>query len=192
MLRSHNWISIVIPYDNIFNLGPSTNRCTFIQATILALTPHSITLSHVVPELGVGADGVLAFDYAVYAVGSRLPEPLDLWRDSASGDAPGHFDANAINGNAKGKPAILHAPYAYGGTKAKGIAWLKRKQRVVEEAASVLVVGGGALGIRECFFFLLSLYPSRFIPTLLPIDISNSDFRRPPSSIPSHACITSR
>ncbi|KAJ7855828.1 hypothetical protein B0H13DRAFT_1727879 [Mycena leptocephala] len=132
-----------IPYENIFNLGPSTNRCTFIQATILALTPHSITLSRAVPELGVGGDGVLAFDYAVYALGSRLPEPLDLWDTSNSSSAcTSNLDANAING----KPAILHAPY--GGTKLEGIAWLKRKQRVVEEAASVLVVGGGALGIQ--------------------------------------------
>jgi hypothetical protein len=75
------------------------------------------------------------------------------------------LDANAING----KPAILRAPY--GGTKAEGIAWLKRKQRVVEEAASVLVVGGGALGIRECFFFLLSLYP--LVPSILPISLSH-------------------
>jgi hypothetical protein len=51
----------------------STNRSrgTFIEATILALTLHLITLSRAVPELGVGGDGVLCYDYAVYA-------PLDL------------------------------------------------------------------------------------------------------------------
>ncbi|KAJ7909353.1 hypothetical protein B0H13DRAFT_2014367 [Mycena leptocephala] len=42
-------------------------RRTFIQVTVLALT-----LSLAIPELGVGGDGVLCFDYAVYA-------PLDLW-----------------------------------------------------------------------------------------------------------------
>ncbi|KAJ7902414.1 hypothetical protein B0H13DRAFT_2274944 [Mycena leptocephala] len=141
-----------IPYDYIFNPGPSMNRCAFIQATILALTPHSITLSRAVPELGVGADSVLGFEYAVYALGSRMPEPLDLWDTSAASntctshsDAPPHANANnAINGHAK--QAVMHAPY--GGTKAEGIAWLKRKQRIVEEAVSVLVVGGGALGIQ--------------------------------------------
>ncbi|KAJ7909384.1 hypothetical protein B0H13DRAFT_2014428 [Mycena leptocephala] len=46
--------------------------------------------------------------------------------------------------NANGKPAILHAPYAYGEAK----AGLKRKRRVIEEAVSVLVVGGGAAGIQ--------------------------------------------
>ncbi|KAJ7902417.1 hypothetical protein B0H13DRAFT_2513437 [Mycena leptocephala] len=144
MLRSHNWI---------FNLGPSTNRCTFIQATILALTPHSITLSHVVPELGVGADGVLGFEYAVYALGSRLPEPLDLWgahslsfssdcTSSSNSTCASHLDANAING----KPAI-------------------RKQRVVEEAASVLVVGGGALGIQFASD-IASLHPTKRVTLL--------------------------
>jgi hypothetical protein len=106
-----------------------------------------ITLSRAVPELGVGADSMLCFDYAVYALGSRLPAPLDLWdctSASSSASTPSSDgNADALNG----KPAILRAPY--GGTKAEGIAWLKRKQRVVEEAASVLVVGGGALGIRE-------------------------------------------
>jgi hypothetical protein len=129
-----------------------------------------------VPELGVGADGVLAFDYAVYALGSRLPEPLDLWgarslsfssdrTSSSNSTCPSNFDANTVNGNHK--PAILRAPY--GGTKAEGIAWLKRKQRVIEEAASVLVVGGGALGIRECLFYLIfpPLYPT-YCPALTP------------------------
>ncbi|KAJ7788844.1 hypothetical protein B0H13DRAFT_2299141, partial [Mycena leptocephala] len=142
-----------IPYDNIFNLRPSlpshslphhsrNAKCTFIQATILSLTPHSITLSRVVPELGVGRDGVLGFDYAVYALGSRLPEPLDLWGapSSANCNPPSIallppcpnssssltcVDANAMND----KSVVMHAPY--GGTKPEGIAWLRRKQRVV-------------------------------------------------------------
>ncbi|KAJ7932899.1 hypothetical protein B0H13DRAFT_2262935 [Mycena leptocephala] len=167
-----------IPYDNIFNLGehPSTNqlRCTFIQATILSLGSHSLTLSRAVPELGVGGDGVLCFDYAVYALGSRLPAPLDLWDTSAasstctstctsssnsSSACTSNLDANAING----KPAILRAPY--GGMKAEGIAWLKRKQRVVEEAASVLVVGGGALGIQFASD-IASVHPSKRVTLL--------------------------
>ncbi|KAJ7843958.1 hypothetical protein B0H13DRAFT_2286495 [Mycena leptocephala] len=100
---------------------------------LFGITPHSITLSCAVHELGVEKDGVLGFDYAVSTCTSHL---------DANGDAPRY--ANGING----KPAILHAPY--GGTRAEGIAWLKRKQRVVEDAAPVLVVGarGGALGSR--------------------------------------------
>ncbi|KAJ7883587.1 hypothetical protein B0H13DRAFT_1890352 [Mycena leptocephala] len=117
-----NWMSTAIPYDNIFNLGPSMKdsknaRCTFIQATVLTLALHSLTLSCAVPELGVEKDGMLCFDNVVYTLGSRLPMPLDLWdytselylhlTPGCEWDAPGH--ANTING----KPAILHAPYAY-------------------------------------------------------------------------------
>jgi hypothetical protein len=163
------------------------NRCTFIQATILALTPHSITLSRAVPELGVGADSVLGFEYAVYALGSRMPEPLDLWDTSAASntctshsDVPPHANANnAINGHAK--QAVMHAPY--GGTKAEGIAWLKRKQRIVEEAVSVLVVGGGALGIRECFF-MFSCSCFRLPPFLLPICMSQLRLSPPAFRLP--------
>jgi hypothetical protein len=63
-------------------------------------------------QAGVEKDGVLCSDYAVYALGSRLPAPLDLWDTSACATCTSHLDANgdaprhpnAING----KPAILH------------------------------------------------------------------------------------
>jgi hypothetical protein len=94
-------------------------------------------------QAGVEKDGMLCSDYAVCALGSRLPSPLDLWDTSACATCTSHLDANGDaprHPNAiDGKPAILHAPYAYGGTK----AGLKRKQHVVEEATSVLVVGRG-------------------------------------------------
>ncbi|KAJ7793005.1 hypothetical protein B0H13DRAFT_2515478 [Mycena leptocephala] len=48
---------------------PSTNDSKNARCT-LALTPHSLS-----------ADGV-CFDYAVYALRSRLPAPLDLWSAS--------------------------------------------------------------------------------------------------------------
>jgi hypothetical protein len=37
----------------------------------------------------------------------------------------------------------------YGGTKSEGISSLRERQKRVEAATSVLVVGGGALGIRK-------------------------------------------
>jgi hypothetical protein len=70
----------VIPYDNVFNLGPSTHHSvnarstsTFIQATILTLTPHPLTLSRAVPELGVEKDGVLRFEHACTRWGRACP-----------------------------------------------------------------------------------------------------------------------
>jgi hypothetical protein len=49
---------------------PSTNDSKNARCT-LALTPHSLS-----------ADGVLCYDYAVYALRSQLPAPLDLWSAS--------------------------------------------------------------------------------------------------------------
>lgn len=83
-------------------------------------------LSRAFPEHGIESD-TLHFDYAVYALGSHLPSPLNLWHASPDG-----------------KPAA----HSYEGNKAEGIAWLRGKQRTIEDATSVLVVGGGALGIR--------------------------------------------
>jgi len=37
----------------------------------------------------------------------------------------------------------------YNGLKSEGCEWFKEKQKIVEAAPTVLVVGGGALGIRE-------------------------------------------
>ncbi|KAJ7802930.1 hypothetical protein B0H13DRAFT_2297138, partial [Mycena leptocephala] len=57
----------------------------------------------------------------------------------------------------------LHAPYAYGRTKAEGIAWLKRKQHVVKEAASVLVlVGVGSLGIQSASD-IAAIHPTKHV-----------------------------
>ncbi|KAJ7687843.1 hypothetical protein B0H17DRAFT_1069429 [Mycena rosella] len=114
-----------VPCDNIFNLPAGQTdpkKHILLHAQVLFLSAHAVTLSRAFPEHDI--DTVLSFDFAVYALGSHLPPPLDLW---------GEQDAKA-------------APY--GGTKPEGIAWLKRAQEDIAAARSVLVVGGGALGIQ--------------------------------------------
>ena len=83
-----------------------------------------------------GSSRELSFEYAIYVLGSKLPSPIDLWNDSTSTDKS-----------------------SYGGTKREGIQWLQQKQvRLLQENVKrVLVVGGGALGIRASTFFSLSL-----------------------------------
>lgn len=71
----------------------------------------------------------------IYALGSHLPAPINLW-----GPVPSTSKADD-------QPSVVQVPY--GGTKAESVQWLKRHQKAVEDAGSVLVVGGGALGIRE-------------------------------------------
>ena len=83
-----------------------------------------MTLSKAIPDAGI-TEPKLSFDYLVYALGSHLPEPIDLW--------------GSVNLGSVG----------YDGTKPKGIEFLKSAQNRVKAAPSVLVVGGGALGIRE-------------------------------------------
>ncbi|KAF7319844.1 Glycoside hydrolase family 5 protein [Mycena kentingensis (nom. inval.)] len=116
-----------IPCDNIFNVdAPNPAKHAFLRASVLSFTANTVTLSRAFPELGIPT-ATLEFDYAVYALGSHLPAPLNLWHASPDG-----------------KPCIV----PYGGTKPEAISWLKRKQRVIDAAGAVLVVGGGALGIQ--------------------------------------------
>ncbi|KAI0738290.1 iron uptake cluster protein [Daedaleopsis nitida] len=84
------------------------------------------------PEHGISdSDRTLHFDFLVYALGSHLPSPINLWGPVADGDVD--------------KADVLDVTR---GTKAGGIAWLKSFQKRIERASSVLVVGGGALGIQ--------------------------------------------
>ena len=115
----------VIPYTRTFRSAAHIQ----LHARITALAPHCATLS--TPFAEHGLSDVLHFDYAVYALGSHLPSPINLW-----GAPP----------PVKGAAAAT-APYA--GTKAESVAWLQQHQAAVEAASTVLVVGGGALGIRE-------------------------------------------
>jgi NADH dehydrogenase FAD-containing subunit len=74
------------------------------------------------------------FDYLVYSLGSYLPAPINIW-------APmGHALEAAPNGDVVGHPR---------GTKLEGVDWMKAAQKRVKDVNSVLVVGGGALGVRE-------------------------------------------
>lgn len=100
-----------------------------MQATVTGIDSHSLTLSKAFPG-AEAPEQKLPFDYLVYALGSHLPEPIDLWGSASLGSVK------------------------YDGTKPKGIEFLKSAQKQVEAAPSVLVVGGGALGIRRfpgCF-----------------------------------------
>ena len=113
---------IVIPYTKVFLTESPKPEHIFLQAEVTELRPNNVTLSRSFPELGIPTT-TLAFDYAIYALGSHLPPPLDLW------------------GPPTGKTQ-------YRGQKSEGCQWFKEKQQMIKDAPTVLVVGGGALGIR--------------------------------------------
>lgn len=95
-----------------------------------------MTLSRSFPEHDLPGN-ILHFDFAIYALGAHLPPPLDPWDAEAHSGSLDSLTSNVVPG--------------YHGRKDEAIDWLKRNQKRVEESASVLVVGGGALGIRMSF-----------------------------------------
>ena len=95
-----------------------------LHATVTGLSTNVATLSRPVPEAGI-TEPELPFDYLIYALGCHESEPIDLWGTQTLGSL------------------------SYDGTKARGVEWLKQAQQRIKQAPSVLVVGGGALGIRE-------------------------------------------
>ncbi|TFK72298.1 FAD/NAD(P)-binding domain-containing protein [Pluteus cervinus] len=122
-----------IPYSNVFLLNGKPSPHIKITAHILEFNTNSVTLSKSFPEHGIPTQ-TLNFEYAIYALGAHLPSPLDIW---------GHQ-----------KQAILASPKfgpirtVYAGEKAQGIEWLKENQKMISEPSTVLIVGGGALGIQ--------------------------------------------
>ncbi|KAF8839199.1 FAD/NAD(P)-binding domain-containing protein [Paxillus ammoniavirescens] len=182
-----------IPYDNLFNnpsfSSPSLRGHTRIHATITTLHPHHITyIPHQLtstpdspPPLQKAEDKdqeqSLHFDYAIYALGSHLPSPIDLWGfrdanlksfsstpDSAHlnfGEVHDEGDPKNYQPDGDARPPIsrpidcaTHSEpcknplHRYTGTKLEGVSLLRSRQRKIEEARNVVVVGGGALGIQ--------------------------------------------
>jgi hypothetical protein len=94
----------------------------------------------------VEATEILRFDYAIYALGSHLPSPIDLW-----GSCDTHLSSSAAQelalSNTERGPQCVNHIRPYMGMKQEGISRLRSRQRRIEAARQVLVVGGGALGI---------------------------------------------
>ncbi|KAG2048552.1 FAD/NAD(P)-binding domain-containing protein [Suillus hirtellus] len=141
-----------IPYKNFPSCSLSDiSSCSShvrVQATIISINSHRITLSPNLPgsqQLHLDLD----FDYAIYALGSHLPQPIDLWNHQ------------------KGVKSSLELPTIsmYGGTKSEGISSLRERQKSIEAAKSVLVVGGGALGIQFASD-IAAVYPQKHVTLL--------------------------
>ncbi|TEB25768.1 FAD/NAD(P)-binding domain-containing protein [Coprinellus micaceus] len=122
-----------IPYTNVFleNDKPKRNpNHIFLKTEVTSIRPNHITISQPFPELGIDSTEI-AFDYALYALGAHLPAPMDLWgRDPREDVKPGD------------------EPWTFNGFKNESCKWLQERQKAIEAAPTVLVVGGGALGIQ--------------------------------------------
>lgn len=129
----------VVPFTKLLDAKRDGDLC--LTAIVKSVHPSHVVLDRAFPERGIPTP-TLHFDYLVYALGSKLPAPLDLW-----GSYPG-------SGSVLRKVAPVPQPYP--GRKQDGIEWLKAHQETIRDSQSILVVGGGALGIREyCDIWLI-------------------------------------
>jgi len=103
----------------------------WIHGNVSSLTSHSVTftrLSSEDPDLPAGSTETIDFDYLVYALGASLPSPVDVWGEESS---------------------TQHLERVPMGCKKRGVGYMHQRAETMKRAKSVLVVGGGALGIRE-------------------------------------------
>ncbi|RXW15659.1 hypothetical protein EST38_g10199 [Candolleomyces aberdarensis] len=138
-----------IPYTNVFHEDEKQKPTHMVLKTqVIGLRPHYVTISEPHPELGIPTTEI-AFDYAIYALGAHLPAPLDLW---------GRDPRASVK-------AVDQKPWAYNGFKTDGTLWLKERQKVIEASPTVLVVGGGALGIQFATD-IKAVYPEKKVTLL--------------------------
>lgn len=85
----------------------------------------SIAFRLIDPQGNLGEQKWLQADFIVYALGSELSDPINAWASQTAG-----------------------SPSPYNGSKSQGIQFLQRAQGRIQSAKSILVVGGGALGVQ--------------------------------------------
>ncbi|KXN83174.1 Apoptosis-inducing factor 2, partial [Leucoagaricus sp. SymC.cos] len=84
VLPGHEYKAFV-PFTSIFHKDPTSIAHLHLQAHILSLTRNTVTLNESFPNYGLHSP-TIKFDYAIYALGSHLPAPLDLWGTPAYPD----------------------------------------------------------------------------------------------------------
>jgi hypothetical protein len=162
---------IFIPYTKLFHPLDSTattsdNALVHGSLTSLSLpggrngkSPVGRGVASYVP-LNVKNEGSpdstqdIHFDYLVYGLGSHLPPPINLWSTPASVKSDSSLEpkvpaAEEVKDAGKVyREEIVTTPQTRG-SKTTGMKWLRESQDQIRDAESVLVIGAGALGVRE-------------------------------------------
>jgi len=105
----------------------------WIHGNVSSLASDSVKftrLSSENPNQTIGESETIEFDYLVYALGASLPSPVDVWGEESS------------------RQQLQSVPIPMGAKK-RGVRYMHQRGETMKRAKSVLVVGGGALGIRE-------------------------------------------
>ena len=142
----------VIPYRNLFNFNPDPSAeplpadhpHIILQVVVSGITAHSVKIDCSFPQHGFDMPEIL-FAYAVYGLGSHLPAPINLWAKESVSEL--QLEGEHVKERTEEEGDEVYVEYR--GMKVEGIARMRRCQKRIEKADSVLVVGGGALGVRE-------------------------------------------
>ncbi|SJX61512.1 related to AIF1-mitochondrial cell death effector [Sporisorium reilianum f. sp. reilianum] len=126
VVRGHEH-KVFIPYTNMFKPALALQKQhVLLHANVLALDQEKRLVSYELIDDKAAGVQWLQWDYLVYALGSHLPDPINVW--SSSDDELGVRQ--------------------HDGSKAMGVQWLRDAQDRIERAKSIVIVGGGALGVQ--------------------------------------------
>ncbi|KAG8817303.1 hypothetical protein FRC17_011291 [Serendipita sp. 399] len=175
ILPGHEFKAFV-PYNHIFTQLQS--RHLIIQADLLSMTSNSVTISPTIPskssftgeipkelETEKGSTVTIPFEYAIYALGASLPDPINVWKSLDHLEEPDAYqlhlkvrsftttmtdrhDTEVLLKESSSTLSQVNDDVDQDGSKPCSIAWLQAAQRRAAKANSVVIVGGGALGIQ--------------------------------------------
>jgi hypothetical protein len=126
VVRGHEQ-KVFIPYTNMFKPALALrDQHQLLHANVLELDQQNRRVSYeLINDKAAGVQW-LQWDYLVYALGSHLPDPINVWSSSGEQGSRQHD-----------------------GSKIMGVQWLRDAQDRIEKAESIVIIGGGALGVRK-------------------------------------------
>ncbi|KAG8686945.1 hypothetical protein FRC08_012248 [Ceratobasidium sp. 394] len=145
-----------IPYTNIFKIlnfeqrrldDPISSGHELVHAHVTRIEKNRVFYTPISSNAASSVEFSVGYDYLIYALGSHLPSPINVWADPVPVHGQPESDLPKINRH---------------GDKPEGTSWLRAAQARVKEAHSVLVVGGGALGVQFASD-AAALYPQKDI-----------------------------
>lgn len=120
-------ITSLTPHSVTFHRIPSRRRGSAGSSTSAASTSASASWTEFTPF--EGPEETIQFDYALYALGAGLPDPVNVWKPAYGTATPEDSELSP-------------------GSKRCGVRFMEKQASQMKKADRILIVGGGALGIR--------------------------------------------
>jgi NADPH-dependent 2,4-dienoyl-CoA reductase/sulfur reductase-like enzyme len=162
----HMWI-----HGSVNTVGKSSVRYTpFIskqEQSVHPIDEKPKTKDEVLEE---GEEQEISFDYLIYALGAKYPSPINIhvphplpFLSSLSISGPSQTvlgeKTHELNPTPKGVHTgvgIVETSSSMG-TKPEGVKWMQESQERIKRARKILVVGGGALGVRKSYYLITAV-----------------------------------